>query len=166
MTEEGRRRSGNGLLVGILLVLVVAIVGLVVGIVMVNLQREENSPEIVVKDDEIVNEILNTIRPMSIDESEEYLDGKLEEYKGTSLEFDIEMMKINVYVNGGRPADAIAVAAIVNDEKLNDEEKMQYYMALSKAYEDVGDKEESDYYYFKKYLVVYNRVFDGGGGVD
>ncbi len=163
MTEEGRRRSGNGLLVGILLVLVVAIVGLAVGIVMVNLQREENSPEIVVKDDEIVNEILNTIRPMSIDESEEYLDGKLEEYKGTSLEFDIEMMKINVYVNGGRPADAIAVAAIVNDGKLDDEEKMQYYMALNKAYRAIGDNENANYYR-DKYFVIYDEIYDGGGG--
>lgn len=163
MTEEGRRRSGNGLLVGILLVLVVAIVGLVVGIVMVNLQREENSPEIVVKDDEIVNEILNTIRPMSIDESEEYLDGKLEEYKDTSLEFDIEMMKINVYVNGGRPADAIAVAAIVNDGKLDDEEKMQYYMALNKAYRAIGDDENANYYR-DKYFVIYDEIYDGGGG--
>ena len=73
---------------------------------------------------------------------------------------------MNVYLNGGYPADAITAATDVSDDDLDDEAKMEYYMALSKAYESIGDEEKSNYYYYDKYLVVYNKVFDGGGGVD
>lgn len=167
MTTEGEKHFGNKLLVGVLIFLAVVIIGLVAGIVVVKLQQNEDlsQGEITKSDDEITDEILAIIRPMTIEDSEKYLDEKLEEYKDTGLEFRIKMMKINVYVNGGYSADAIVAAADIDEDRLNNEDRMEYYMALNKAYRALGDEEEANYYR-DKYFTIYDEVYGGGGGDD
>lgn len=163
MTKEGEKRSGNGMLVGILSFLVLVIVGLAVGIVVVNMQKKDGPQEVAKTNEEITDEILDTIRPMNVEDSEKYLDEKLEEYSGTELEFRIKMMKINVYVNSEEFENAITISDIIDDKDLNNKEKMEYYGALIKAYNGVGNEEKVNDLK-DKYSIIYNEVFDGGGG--
>lgn len=163
MAEEGGKRSGNGMLIGILSFLVLVIVGLVVGIVVVNMQKKDGPQKAVKTNEEIIDEVLDTIEPMSVEDSEKYLDEKLKEYSGTELEFRIKMMKINVYVNGEEFKNAIAISDIIDDKNLNNEEKMEYYKALIKVYNGIGDEEKVNSLK-DKYFIIYNEVFDGGGG--
>lgn len=155
--EERNTKKSLAIVLGILCV---AIIGLVVGIVVVNTSVVT---EEIKDDDEIVNNVLVDILPMDVDEAEIYLDEKLKEYSDSYMQFKLKMMKINVYLNDNRPENAIVAATNIDDNYLDDEQKMDYYTALFKAYRQIGDA-ENEQFYIDKYLDVYNKVFDGGGG--
>ena len=160
MTTEGEERSSNKLLVGILSGLILVIVGLVIGIVVVN-----NTPKIIVLENEgeIVNGILDAMIPMTVEEAEDYLDDQLVEYAGTSVVQKIKIMKVNVFVNDGFFNDAIVVANDIDEKDLDTREKMDFFAAMAAAYDGVGNVEEYNYY-SEKYMAVYTSIFGGGLG--
>lgn len=164
MAKEGNRDFGSGALKLTLVFLVLTIVGLTAGIIVINVQKDDE--EIAVDSAQILNDINNVILPMTTDEAVEYLDEEILRYDAGEIKAQLMIMKMNVYINDGQPSEALAVAMGVDEDSLGDAVKMNYYMAVSQAYEALGDTKMADYYYYDKYLVIYNMIFDGGGGGD
>ena len=164
--KKGRERFENRGLWILLGVLCVVIVGLGVGVIIVNSLNNDNAAEMETKSDEdIINDILNTIEPMSIEDTLAYLDEQLLIYGNTSLTSDIEMMKLNACVNAEQFSDAIEVARQIDEDSLDSSKKMNLYSALNKAYSGLGDVENANYY-DNKFADMYYEVFDGGEGND
>lgn len=164
MAKEGKHNFDNKVLIGILIFLILAIVGLTVGIVIVSLRKNED--ESLAEDTaQILDDANDEISPMTVGEAVEYLDAKILEYDGTEATEGLMIMKMNVYINGGEPEEALAVALMVDENKLSDAAKMDYYMALGKIYEALGDEKMANDFY-DRYILIYNEIFGGGGGGD
>lgn len=112
------------------------------------------------EDFEIINEINYEIYPMSLEDCMSYLDNKLEEYKGTSLEFRIRMIKVWVYVNKDMPTEAKEVFDEIDENTLSEHEKVDYLDAKWQIYDKLGDSESSTAYnqeYQKQYYKVWGK---------
>ena len=159
------RFENRGLLI-LLGFLCVVIVGLGVGVIIVNFLNNSNVMEMEAKNDEtILDDILNTIEPMSIDDTLTYLDEQLLIYGGTDLASAIEMMKLNACVNAEQFDIAVKVAEEISEDSLDSSERLNLYSALNKAYTGLGDMENANYY-SDKFVEMYYEVFDNNGGVD
>ncbi len=139
-------------------ILCVVIVGLAIGLIFIWIRGTRIELEHDKKDDEeVVSEILDIIRPMSIEDTQNYLDEQLEVYKNTDLVSSIWMMKINAFVNAGLFEDAILMSHDIDIELLNDSERLNFYSALNKAYIGIGDFENADYY-SKEFADLYYKI--------
>ena len=155
---DGTKTKSRVGLIAILATLVVAIVALVVGIVVVNSSKTNDYSE-----NELVEEFIGAIAPLNVDESEAYLDKKLDEFGGTGLVPRIKMMKMYVYLNAGLFNDAAIVASDINENELSEDVKMEYYNALSQIYDGIGNEDKFNYY-SEKWIGLYNKIYNGGGG--
>lgn len=138
-------------------------VGVGVGVLIYSIRNKDDN--IGIDSEQIIETAMEDIVPMSVGESISYLDGKIREYKNTDVVPRLIIMKMNVYVNAGRPEDAIEVASEAREDDLDTNGKMQYYMVLNKAYRALGDNETANYYR-DNYFVLYDELYDGGGGSD
>lgn len=150
------RFENRGLLI-LFGVLCVVIVGLGVGIVFV---RSYNNEVVEIKSDEdIINDILNTIEPMSIEDTLSYLDEQLLIYNETNLVSAIKMMKLNACINAEQFSDAVMIASEIDEQSLGSSEKLNLYSALDKAYTGLGDTRNADYY-SNKFVETYYEIID------
>ena len=165
--DNGETKSKKWLL-AILSLLILVIIGLIAGIVVLNMDgggAGDGLPEVIKSDDEIINDLMNEIKPLSTEESESYLDEKLREFAGTSIESRIRIMKVYVFLNAGFFDDAIAVAQDINEGELSDKERLDYYEALWQSYRGIGDEDKFNEY-SAMWVNLYNKIYDGGGGGD
>ena len=157
-------KSSNKGLMATIVVLVIMIIGLVVGIVVVNMQKDSQQPEEVVRTDgEIIYEISDTIFRMSTDEAIEYLDEQLEKYAGTNLEYQIKIYKVRAYKLGGMINEAILLAESMDTSEMSDNETMNFYNDLSELYRESGDEEKADYYKEESNRIREESGFEGTG---
>ena len=137
-------------------VLCVVIVGLGIGIGVI-ISNSKSSEQVSLSDEEILNSILQSIAPMNIEDTQEYLDEQLDIYSGTDLEQRIKMMKLNAFVNAGFFEDAIIESSNIDDKLLSDSERLNFYSAVNKAYIAIGDVDNADYYE-KKFIDLYYEI--------
>ena len=185
MTEEvqAKKYFSNKVLLIVLGVLILVIIGLIIGVVVVNMNggREvakveenvnqgetvsatEKTEEQKRTEDEmtIVNAINQEIQPMEdMAEVQSYLDQKVEEYAGESVQPRIKMMKVWVYVNDNQPEEALAMAEGITEEEQDDSQKMNYYAAMAKIYDGLGDEEKAQSYQ-DQWKALYDKLYDGG----
>jgi len=173
----GKKRIQKRILVGVLSALLVVIVGLIVAIVVVNLNSGKtevgegggNGSGEVVEDVDPNQIVLDGIREeigtMSGVDAEMYLDEKIEEYQGTELDYDVKLIKVYYFYNAGQFACALNLLQQIDKESLSQYELMEYYAAMRDVYRGLEDTQNSAYYQ-DLYLAVYLEIFDGGAGGD
>ena len=113
--------------------LILLIIGLVIGIVVVKL----NSGPAKIEDlpnDQLVSKMLSDIRRLNTEESIEYIDYRLTQYQDEEIQFELKMMKVNVYLNYDMPAEAITAAEAITEDTLAPQQKMRYYHVLYQGY--------------------------------
>ena len=141
MTEEGGKRSGNGMLVGILSFLVLVIVGLVVGIVVVNM-REKN--EVMPPEEEWATVMSKCMFDFNTEEVDcmSFKNG-LEKIINTSDEEDMRV-KAGVSLSSIYEKDdinsAIDLLEGLFDDDLSDQNKYCILKTLLSYYGESGDK--------------------------
>lgn len=158
-----RKKSGSRIWIFVLGFCCCVLVGVGVGVVASNIMQ--NNDDTNIDSEQIVEGAMEDIVPMSVEESIDYLDEKIREYKNTDVASRLVIMEMNVYMNAGRPEDVIGLVGGIEEEDLDIDEKMQYYMVLNKAYRALGDNETANYYR-DNYFVLYDELYDGGGGGD
>lgn len=174
----------NGVLWGILGILLIFIVGLGVAIAIPK-GGEESTPQqqIVAEEEEydgffgektvqrqtddstIVAELNAAIEPMSADEAIAFLDEQQEPHAGTSTAHRIEIMKVWVYINDGRPEEAMELMEQIDENDLDERQLMDYYNVISRIYYDLGDETQGDEYAAKSSEIYINNFgTDGDDG--
>ena len=106
---------------------------------------------------ELVSQFNSDIRPLNTEDSQAYLDEKLAEYAGTSMENRIMVMKTWVYLNDGMPTEAMEVISQVDESNLDEQQKVDYYEVMSEANKGVGNSDSADEY-IKKWRAQYLKV--------
>ncbi|MBQ6138627.1 MAG: hypothetical protein IJI80_02990 [Methanobrevibacter sp.] len=97
--------------------LILLIIGLAVGIVVIKL----NSGPAKIDDlpiDQLVSKMLSDIRRLDVDESMDYINYRLTQYQDEEIQFELKMMKVNVYLNYDMPAEAITAAGDITEDAL------------------------------------------------
>ena len=117
------------------------------------------------KDYETVNQLNAEITPMSVAQAEQFLDEKLSEYAGTSMEFRIKIMKIWVYINGGDYNSALALAQQLEPGQLNEVNQMDYNRVMSRIYEGLGNMNLANQY-DNQWQQLYIKVYGEGAGLE
>ena len=158
--KKGRLKLSNKKLWILFGVLCVVIAGLWVGIAVVNNMAETDTRS----DEDIVNDVLDTIEPMNIDEAVIYLDELLVIYNGSDLEVPIKMIKFNAIANANQFEEVIAYSESIDANGLDDTDKLNFYSVLRYAYSEIGD-EESANFYDEKFIDLYYEIFGEGEGV-
>ena len=182
MTEEVKAKSrlSNNALWIILGVLILLIIGLIIGIVVVKVNHKDTQPTIgdpamlsdeviqqVTEDNEKVYEINKIITPMSTEDSIAYLDEQLPTYAGTSMEYQIKILKVGVYINSDMPEEALNLINEIDENALNPREKMKYYDVMSVIYDKLGNEEERQNYnnkWVEQHEIIFGKeseLFDG-----
>ncbi|MBQ7201971.1 hypothetical protein IJS18_01095 [Candidatus Saccharibacteria bacterium] len=137
--------------------LILLIIGLAVGIVVMKL----NSGPAKIDDlpnDQLVSKMLSDIRRLDVDESMDYINYRLTQYQDEEIQFELKMMKVNVYLNYDMPAEAITAAGDITEDALTPQQKMRYYHVLYQGYTKTGDEEKS-IEYRDKYFTMYNIIY-------
>ena len=177
MNEEGtaKRQLSNNVLIAILAVLILLIIGLIIGIVVVNISNGQNqdiTPTVAVVTDEaakaqadedeaFVRDLNNQLTEMTeIDEAQAFLDEKLAEHQDDSKAFRIKVMKMWVYINAGEPDQALPIAETINEDELDDYQKLKLYSTLNRLYQDLGDEETSQNY-VTKWGDMHEKIYGG-----
>ena len=158
------------------MILILLIIGLIVGIVVVNINNGQNQgnngPSATVvsndvakaqaeEDEAYVRELNQEIMQMSdFDEAQAFLDEKLAEHQDDSKAFRIKVMKMWVYINGGEADQAVPVAESINEDELDDYQKLKFYAALNRMYQDLGDEETSQSY-VTKWNDMHEKIYGG-----
>ena len=117
------------------------------------------------KDYDTVNQLNAEIASMSVAQAEEFLDGKLSEYAGTSMEFRIKIMKIWVYINGGDYDSALALAEQLEPGQLNEVNQMDYNRVMSRIYAGLGNTNLANQYN-DQWQQLYIKVYGEGEGLE
>ena len=133
MVDKSEKRSKNRLLIVLLFVFVVVIIGLVAGIVMMNGRNGGDEQQVVMVEnaDQIIDDITQTFAPMTMEETKAYLSQKMDEYKGTNLEFPLKMLELRVYYSNGYFEEAVEEAMKIDESSLSEIEKMNYYLIIA-----------------------------------
>ena len=166
---HGDRQRNTKAIIILFLCALVAVLAII--ILVVNTRNERTSYyadseyEDTIDNDEILEEIKKTIRPLTTEETITYLDDQINTYEHANADVvtNINIIKINALINAGQPDDAIKAIDDIDDTLLNERERIDLYQAISIAYNDAGNYEMSEYYQglrMKCYLDLYN----GGGG--
>ena len=156
-------KSSNKGLKATIAVLAVMVVGLVIGILMLNTKKSDQPEEVAKTDDEIIYDISSAIYGKPTEEAIEYLDEQLTKYAGTSLEHRIKMYKIRAYKLGGMTNEAILLAESMDTSEMSDNETMNFYNDLSELYRESGDEEKADYYKEESNRIREESGFEGVG---
>ena len=116
-------------------------------------------------DSETVEELNNQIIPLSMEEAEDFLDGKLKEYAGTDMEYRIKVMKIWVYNNEGHYQNALDLAQQINVNQLSDLQKVDYYRVMWVIYDGLGDSAQASQYE-NQWQELHDKVFSRGENLE
>ena len=180
-------RKGNKVLLGILSILIVAIIGLTVGVVAVVNQKDkiamspednsssagtagslssENSSDTsqeVLDELSLTSEFNLAISSLSTTDSQSYLDAKMQEYADSPrMQYRLKLMKAWVYVNDDQVENGLEVIADTDEETLDDRQKLDYYDLMVRVYEELGDEEKvADY--GAKWRAIYADIFGTDG---
>lgn len=140
---EKRQDKSNVFWYALFGILAAIIVGLIIAIVVVNNNNDpEPTPSHEATPEQITKaETLQEIRQKVAEATswEEYIDGKIAEYKGTDYEMELIAIKTNRLTFEGRTAEALYVLNAINADDLSGYDKIQYYYAQTKANEGAGD---------------------------
>ena len=117
------------------------------------------------KDSETVEELNTQIIPMSVEQAEEFLDGKLKEYAGTDMEYRIEVMKIWVYNNEGQYQNALGLAQKIDPDQLSELQKVDYYRVMWVINEGLGNNTQASQYE-NKWQELHNKLFSAGENLE
>ena len=184
MKKEAKKKAtlSNNVLLGVLGLLLVVIVGLVVGVAIPKQKNEEvvvgenpsgatdyepgtiDDPVVQERQNDFVlmSEINDVIKPLSTEDSIKYLDQQMNEYEDdSSMQYRISIMKVNVYLNDNMPEEAMALLNAIDVEALDNNQSMDYYKALTKANEELGNEEERQADE-DQYFALYYQVFSKG----
>ena len=187
MKKEAKKKAtlNNNVLLGVLGLLLIAIVGLVVGVAIPKQKDggvvgEEpgetteyepgtiNDPVMQERESDFVlmSEINDVIKPLSTEDSIKYLDQQMNEYEDdSSMQYRISIMKVNVYLNDNMPNEAMALLNAIDVEDLDNNQSMDYYKALTKANEELGNEEERQAAE-DQYFALYYQVFSKGDNLE
>ena len=91
-------------------------------------------------------------------EAVEYLNTKLQEYTGTTAEFGTRMTLIFQYLRMGDSAAALAVAEAIDTEKLDNEQRLDYFNAMAKISYAEGDSATGEWYQIQ-YGSLYESIY-------
>ncbi len=164
-----RRRDLGRVWIVVLSVALALVVALIVGILIARGMGGQNgdSDTSMVSDGglsdeewDIVLAIRNDIYDMPFEEAIQFLDKKLEEYKGTKLEFYIYITKINCYVNNDRAAEALALAEEIDVGELRGLDLLQYYDTMWFIHGELESGETTERYR-DLYMELYREIYGG-----
>lgn len=154
--NEGKKiflsNLNNGVLCGVLGVLVVVIVGLVVGLIVTNnakntevvaAEPQVDTQAVEAENARIKSEMKTAIASMKMSEKESYLNKKIKEYQGTDMEFEARMMKVWIFIEDKQGVKAMEVInkMKIDDEALSPQQKLNYYDTLRGAAKAMNDHE-------------------------
>lgn len=145
------------ILVIILSCLVALIIGLVVWIVVAKLNSK---PEPIndLPNDQLFSKMREELRTLDIDESMDYINYRLTQYQNEEIQYELKMMKVNVYLNYDKPEDALAAATEISEENLTPQQKMRLYHVFYQSYAKIKNEEKAAEY-LEKYQTMYNIIF-------
>ncbi|MBR3056215.1 hypothetical protein IKG64_02880 [Candidatus Saccharibacteria bacterium] len=159
-SHKKRRNSDRGLFV-VLCILVVAIVGLVVGVVAVRLEHGNRGEEEVSMDEsggtldfgeeiyEKAVSIMNSGDEDSLDKLKVYFDSLLADIDDFEKAFGVISVFVGVLIEYDRYNDALAVLDESYRDSLTDDQKITMYSYYSIVYSNLGDIKKSDEYSLK-----------------
>lgn len=192
MTEEvqAKKYFSNKVLLIVLGVLILVIIGLIIGVVVVNMnggrevativqgsadveQSEKRDPAERTEAQKQVEDEMNIITKLNqdidemetVEEKQAYLDQKVEEYSGESVLPRIIITKAWVYIHDNQAENALTVLEEINEDELTEDQKLDYYSVMMNAYQQLDDA-ESVQKYQSQWDALYVEMFeeiDGGG---
>lgn len=107
---------------------------------------------------QFTNELLDATNGMTTSEAITYLDAKIEEYAGTEYEFSTRLVKIYLLLNATDNEAALAEAEKINPEDLESEQALDYYSAMWKIYDALGESDLS-LQYQEMFAALYNFIY-------
>lgn len=140
----------------ILSCLVLLIIGLVVWIVVVKLNQPEPLPDL--PNDQLVSKMRDDIRTLDIDESMDYINYRLTQYQDEEIQYELKMMKVNVYLNYDQPEEALTASNDIKEDNLTPQQKMRLYHVLNQIYTKTKDEEKANEY-LEKYQAMYKIIY-------
>jgi len=177
--NNSRSHHASRPLIIVLIILGAAIVGLAVGIIIINLSSHKPSGTVDATDNEttsedILSEIREHTRTISAGESQTYINDMIEKYAGADEEFSIRLIKVNLLKNENQYTEALIEAKKLEQQELNDIEEMQLYSTFREIYIELAnasddENEGKDYLneyneYNNKYWNLYLDYYEGGEG--
>ena len=94
----------------------------------------------------VIEDMVAEAESLPQQEAVEYLNTKLQEYTGTTAEFGTRMTLIFQYLRMGDSAAALAVAEAIDTEKLDNEQRLDYFNAMAKISYAEGDSAPGEWY--------------------
>ncbi|MDO4753231.1 MAG: hypothetical protein Q4A36_03315 [Candidatus Saccharibacteria bacterium] len=155
-------------LFGAAIAAVVAIVGILIAVIVIN--NKPSEPGILgepvkleyegVEVDDIVFAVEGQIVNMSEEDAYNYLDGQIRKYRGTNAEPRLIIMKARLYSSNEHQDDALRTLEGLDENSLSNEYKLLYYRLMETIYKIKADTEKS-----AEYSDKYWGLFDGMSGV-
>ena len=162
----GIARVSNKGLKALIVFLVIAVVGLVAGVVVVNVQKNDQPKEIVKTDNEIYSEIVTYVydnNDLPVDDIVAYLDEQLEKDISTDLACRIAILKSNTYNVAGMTNDAIGAIGEMCIGDMEDLTKIDAYSFLAFLYHESGDEEKATHFEDEVALIKEEINYTGVG---
>ena len=153
----------------------ILVIGIVVGVVLGNVVPVEvedyladadgcaisgDSEKVVMSAEEIEDatvSIMDEVNDMSNEDAISYLNSKVEEYAGTSMEYEARSILIYQYIEDGEDEQALEELQKVDPDTLDLRQMMDYTNALAKVYRALGE-----YDLAKSYQVQYATLYNIG----
>ncbi len=111
------------------------------------------------KNEAIIADMAVKADDMTISNAVSYLEDKLEEYKGTELEFGAKMVLIYRLLNNGDANEALEIAKGIDPTGMFAEDQMNYHNAMYKIYVALGDNTTARTYQ-AQYTMLYNYLYE------
>lgn len=162
MTEEGGKRSGNGMLVGILSFLVLVIVGLIIGIFVVKINKDNmpNEPQQGETEEGVprnpvslssgiydkADDVLTEGGQNAYDEAMKYFDDAVSSVSDDDTVFELESMRINVLIEYEYFDDALEYIKKIDKSDLDIFKQCSVLSFYKVTYEGLGDVEKVSEY--------------------
>ena len=148
----GSNKGANNGLKVLIVFLVIAIIGLVTGVVAVNMRGDRVYVSGMTQEEaESFVEIANRAIEMPVDEAINYLYIQLKKHKESEeIWGQLMKVKVDVYEQAGMIDEAIAFLESLNIDNLDDLYKKAVYFKLYDLYDALEDEENASYYW-KKY---------------
>lgn len=120
---------------------------------------ETSSDETVIENlPTVIEDMVAEAESLPQQEAVEYLNTKLQEYTGTTAEFGTRMTLIFQYLRMGDSAAALAVAEAIDTEKLDNEQRLDYFNAMAKISYAEGDSATGEWYQIQ-YGSLYESIY-------
>ena len=162
MVKEGEERSGNGMLVGILVFLILVIVGLMIGIFVVRTNRNStpDEPQQEAVEDEAprnpvslsseiydkADDVLAKGGQNAYDEAMKYFDDAISSVSDDDTVFELESMRINILIEYEYFDDALEYIKKIDKSDLDIFKQCSVLSFYKVTYEGLGDVEKVSEY--------------------